>query len=64
MSDTTRVVIDPAKCTGSGECIKACPENAIVMKDGKACIDPDKCDLDGLCVPACPNQAIRAVTGD
>ena len=64
MSDTVRIVIDPDKCTGSGECMKVCPEGAIVMKDGKACIDPGKCDSDGVCVPACPNQAIKVVVGD
>ena len=33
--------IDPDKCDGCGECIKACPENAIILKKNKAY----KCDL-------------------
>lgn len=35
------VSINPNKCTGCLECLSACPENAIVIKKGKA----SKCDL-------------------
>ena len=56
-----KVVINPDKCQLSGECMKTCPENAISVKDGKACIDQEKCDKDGLCIPACPHQAIELI---
>ena len=53
-----KIVIDEQKCTGSGECIKACPEKAISLVEGKAVIDNSKCDADGICIPACVNSAI------
>jgi len=53
-----KIVIDPTKCKGSGECIKVCPEKAITKVDGIAILDQSRCDLDGLCIPACPNSAI------
>lgn len=53
-----KIVIDKQKCMGSGECIKACPEKAISLVEGKAVIDRSKCDADGICIPACVNSAI------
>ncbi|WP_029909595.1 4Fe-4S binding protein [Pelobacter seleniigenes] len=53
-----RIIIDSMVCCGSSECIKACPEKAIVLHDGKAVLDEAKCDLDGICIPACPQGAI------
>ena len=53
-----KIVIDEQKCMGSGECIKACPEKAIYLVEGKAVIDNSKCDADGICIPACVNSAI------
>lgn len=53
-----KIIIDPAKCQGSGECIKVCPEKAISMQNGVAVLDESKCDLDGICIPACPHAAI------
>ncbi len=53
-----RIVIDGGLCCGSGECIKACPEKAITLVDGKAVVDEERCDLDGLCIPACPKGAV------
>jgi len=54
-----KIVVDPEKCRASGECVLACPENAISIIDGIAKIDEDKCDLDGICIPACPYGAIN-----
>jgi Fe-S-cluster-containing hydrogenase component 2 len=53
-----KIIIDPAKCKGSGECIKVCPEKAITKVNGIAILDESKCDLDGICIPACPHEAI------
>ncbi len=53
-----QIVINEQKCTGSGECAKACPERAISLVDGKAVIDKSKCDADGICIPVCVNSAI------
>ncbi|MCK4894135.1 MAG: 4Fe-4S binding protein, partial [Calditrichia bacterium] len=34
-----KIVIDPEKCRSSGECVIACPENAISIIDGVAKVD-------------------------
>ena len=69
-----RAVIDPNKCTVSGECIKACEVNAIYegpkrmptfiscatveLDPGKSEVDQDKCTGCGECVSVCPSHAI------
>lgn len=58
-----RILVAPERCTGSGQCVKACPEHAITLVDGVAVIDPERCDLDGICIPACPNGAISLEEG-
>ena len=53
------VKIDGEKCTGCGECVKACSEGAIKMVGGKAVLaDEACCDGLGACLPACPAGAI------
>jgi len=54
-----KILVDPVKCKGSGECIKVCPVDAICLDGGKALIDHEKCDLDGICIPACPHAALH-----
>jgi heterodisulfide reductase subunit A len=60
--------VNPDRCTGSGECVKACAyEDAIrlesVMVDGqqvqRAVVSPANCTGCGVCVSACPNRAIN-----
>ncbi len=53
-----KILVDPKKCRGSGECARACPEKAIAVVDGLARVDPKKCDLDGICIAACPYEAL------
>lgn len=56
------VNIDSEKCTGCGECAKACHEGAIAMVDGKAkLMREDYCDGLGDCLPVCPAGAISFV---
>ncbi len=65
------VIIDAEKCVGHGECIKACPFDAIVLlPEEKVAI---KCDLcraraaDGLgpaCVEACPVNVLAYAERD
>ncbi len=53
------IKIDPDKCNGCELCVKACHEDAIGMKDGKAVLlRDDYCDGLGDCLPSCPTGAI------
>ncbi len=46
-------------CTGCGECVKACPAKAIVIKDKKSQIDNAKCIGCASCIAACKYNAIE-----
>ena len=57
-------VIDPARCIGSGACVKACPEDALGIVNGKAVLkNAAACIGHGACLPACPVEAITLVFG-
>lgn len=57
-------VIDLTKCCGSGACVKACPEKALSLINGKAVLtDPTHCIGHGACLEACPVEAIKLVFG-
>lgn len=52
--------IDPALCTGCGDCVAACVPAALALVDGKAVLaHPDRCQYDGACEPICPVDAIQ-----
>ena len=58
---TTRKIIkiDESRCNGCGECITACAEGAIELKDKKARVVSDSfCDGIGACLAVCPQGAI------
>jgi ferredoxin len=59
-----RIVVDHAKCKGSGKCVAICPQKAFSIVGGKAVLDEEKCDLDGICIPVCPTGAIRYVEAE
>jgi MinD superfamily P-loop ATPase len=52
-------VWDRDKCTGCGECVKACSYNALAMAGDKLLIFNDLCHSCGLCSYVCPQNAIR-----
>lgn len=55
-------IIDPSKCEGCGECLKACPWNMIVYNEKTD--KYTKCDLCGgnpQCVEFCPANAVKFV---
>ena len=61
-------LIDPARCVGCGECVKACPEtpasHVLGLIDGKAeLITPSDCIGHGACRASCPVDAITLVYG-
>jgi phosphoadenosine phosphosulfate reductase len=51
-AETSRQLLKAHRCTGCGICIKACPVNAISIKDGHVCID-EKCIHCGKCTDSC-----------
>ncbi len=57
--------IDPSKCMGSGACLLACPENAVIkVIDGQAqLVNATACVGHGGCARACPRGAIELVFG-
>lgn len=57
-------VVDLSTCIGSGGCVRACPEKALGVIDGKAVlINPAHCIGHGACASACPVNAIKLVFG-
>jgi len=57
-------VVDLGRCIGSGACVKACPEAALGVIDGKAVlVGAAHCIGHGACLPACPVEAIKLVFG-
>jgi len=59
-----KYVVDPSLCTGCGDCIDSCPEEAIDGKDGFIhVIDEKLCEKCGDCVDSCPEQAIKTDSG-
>ena len=53
------IKIDSLLCDGCGECITACAEGAIELKDGKARVVSDSfCDGLGACLAVCPQGAL------
>jgi electron transfer flavoprotein alpha subunit len=52
------VEIKADKCIGCEQCVAACPENALEMKDGVAVVNPDLCTACGECIAVCPAEAL------
>ena len=51
-------VVNKDECAGCGECVDACPSEAIKMVDDIAAVDADTCIDCEACVSECPNEAI------
>lgn len=51
-------------CVGMGDCVRACPFNAIRVEDGVAKVDQTKCTSCAKCVAECPKKLIRLVPLD
>ena len=57
--DQVKTTIVRSKCVGCGDCVRACPVQAISMQRGKAVVDPEKCISCRLCVITCSYGAPR-----
>lgn len=59
MSQKAEIIAN--KCIGCEQCVAACPEGAIDMKDSIAVVDLEKCTGCTDCVKVCPSEAIFMV---
>jgi Na+-translocating ferredoxin:NAD+ oxidoreductase RNF subunit RnfB len=48
-------------CLGYGNCVKACPFDAIHVENGVAVVDEAACKACGKCVEACPKKLIELI---
>lgn len=55
-----KISISKDPCRGCGKCLKACPFEAIIMRDKKAELN-EKCTGCGACVDSCPFEAISGI---
>ncbi len=54
------IKIDQQLCNGCGECITACAEGAIELRNGKARVVRESfCDGLGACLAVCPQGALH-----
>ena len=59
-------VVDPARCTGCGWCVAACPDNLLVLETIKgkktaSLINEGVCPGCAKCIPVCNFGAIKMV---
>jgi len=55
------IFIDEKKCTLCGDCVEACPWQALSLAEGELVIDRDLCSECGACLRLCPVGAIYEV---
>lgn len=58
-------IIDSAVCTGCGDCVIACPTDALTLAVGATAgsgfmprVEPDLCGYCAVCEAVCPTEAI------
>ena len=53
-------VLDPTRCTGSGDCVAACPTQCLEMAGPRPWMPrPGDCVSCAVCVLVCPAEALR-----
>jgi len=52
------VKVDTDKCEGCEECVNVCPNEVLVMSDGKCSVADGECEYCESCLGVCPSEAI------
>jgi len=56
------IEIDDERCDGCGQCVTACAEGSLEIRDGKACVIAENlCDGLGACIGECPQGALKII---
>jgi len=50
--------VDTGKCAACLTCVRVCPYDVPIIKEGAAFIDPTECQACGVCASECPAKAI------
>ncbi len=58
VSPKIQILRDEKKCIHCQNCVKACPQHAVLNQDGTIVIDHQKCTGCGTCVNRCPSHAL------
>jgi len=61
VESSREVIAYDERCIWCGDCVEACPDDAISIDGGTITIDRDRCTLCGECESVCPSQAVRVV---
>ncbi|MGA6927625.1 MAG: glycyl-radical enzyme activating protein [Desulfosarcina sp.] len=61
LSARPRVIYSRQRCIGCGDCLDACPDQAIEATDQGMVADPHRCRHCGTCVDVCPANARERV---
>jgi electron transport complex protein RnfB len=48
-------------CIGFGDCVRACPFDAMFLQNGVVEVIPEKCTACGSCVQVCPNDVLELI---
>jgi len=62
--DPSIAVVAMERCAGCGQCVSACPYQAIKLEQGLASINGYLCKGCGTCTAVCPNKAVSLIHYD